>query len=362
MRYFRKMAVATAAAGLAVFGAMAAGGGVANAATSQVAVSCSASAVVLEAGVLSSCTEGATTVINPTSFTLTTSAPGLAGSLATTLTSALSGLGLSDVNTLVDQLTTLTENVSFTLACTVNGQTVTKAESYSGLTDGATETIGLQAAVGSPVPNSCQVQGFTVQSPVSLSPVDAALISGLPSTLLSPLSPALGLLGLGSTPLAGLTGTDLTDLLALSVSATLTANTAVPGAIWTGAAKTSGGLDADICADDAGNGNAAAIAQVYQCNSDLAQSWTQASTGRLVRNGDCITQQGAKVSLQKCSATNAAQVWNVKGTGGNFNEIVNSSSGQCLTAAKAVNFTQLTGATCTGKANQKWTGPAKSAA
>src|ERR1700753_1142451 len=89
MRFFSKAAVATAAAGLATVGAVAASGGVANAATNQVAVSCSTNAVVLTAGVASSCTEGDTTVINPTSFTLTTSSPGLVGGLLRPLSTPL---------------------------------------------------------------------------------------------------------------------------------------------------------------------------------------------------------------------------------------------------------------------------------
>jgi hypothetical protein len=366
MRFFSKAAVATAAAGLAAVGAVTAGGGVANAATGQVAVSCSTNAVVLSADALSSCTEGATTAINPTSFTLTTSSPGLTGTLASTLSTDLTSLGLSDASSLTSQLQNLNENVSFNVACSVNGNTVTKAESYTALADGTSETINLQSAVGAPAPNSCTIQDFTVSSLVSLSAPDIALINGLPSSVLSTSTPVLGSLSgllttLGLPSFAGLSGDDLTDLLSLSISAQLTANTAVPGAIWQEAAKTSGGLDADICADDANNGNAGAHANVFQCDSDLAQSWVQASTGQLVRNGDCLKETSGKVFLQPCSASDATQVWNT-GTGGTFNEIVNSSTHQCLTASKAVDAVQLTGTACTGKANQLWKAPAKSAA
>jgi hypothetical protein len=366
MRFINKMAVASAAAGLAVAGTVAAGGGVANAATNQNAVSCSVNAVVLEAGVLSSCSTGDTTVDDPTSFTLTTSEPGLTGTLVTTLTSLLNGLGLSDVSTLVNQLTDLTESVSFNLACDVNGNTVTVPESYSTLGDGFSHTFNLQSTVGSPVPNDCTVQDFTVKSLVSLSALDIALINGLPSSvlqtaggLLGPLSGLLQLLGLPS--FTGLSGGSLTDLLGLSVSASLTANTAVPGAIWTGAGTLKTGLDADICADDAGNGDANAEVQVYQCTSDLAQFWVQASTGQLVRNGDCMAQDGSKVKLEDCGS-NPSQVWDVKGTGGSFNTIVNQATGECLTWPKALDFTQLTVTGCTGKAGQLWTAPNKSAA
>jgi hypothetical protein len=365
MRFICKAAVSVAAAGLAAVGAVTAGGGVANAATNQVAVSCSTDAVVLTAGALASCTEGATTVVNPTSFTLTTSSPGLTGTVLSTLSTTLTSLGLGDVSTIVSQLQNLTENVSFDVACSVDGQTNTQHESYTALADGTSKTINLQSAVGSPAPNSCTIENFTVKSLVSLSALDIALINGLPSSILStsggllgPLSGLLQLLGLPT--FTGLTGGSLTDLLGLSISAQLTANTAVPGAVYQVAAKT-GGFAVDLCADDANNGNAGSVAQTFQCNSDLAQSFVQASTGQLVRNGDCLTQQGSGVSLQACGGS-AAQVWNVTGTGGHFGEIVNASSHQCLTAPKVQAAVQLTGTACTGKANQQWAGPAKSAA
>jgi len=156
---------------------------------------------------------------------------------------------------------------------------------------------------------------------------------------------------------AAAAGGSLTDLLGLSISAQVTANTAVPGAIWPEAVKTSSGLDADICADDANNGNAGAAAQVFQCTSDLAQSWVESSGGELVRNGVCLTQSGSAVSLESCDGS-AAQVRNVTGTGGQFNEIINSSSHQCLTAPRALDAVQLTGTACSGNADQRWTGPA----
>ncbi len=117
---------------------------------------------------------------------------------------------------------------------------------------------------------------------------------------------------------------------------------------------------ADICADDANNGNAGSHVQVYQCNSDLAQYWVQASTGQLVRNGDCMAQTGSVVVMAKCDA-NPSQVWDVRGTGGSFKTIVNQTSGNCLTWPNPKNFTQLKVTACTGKAGQLWTGPGKSA-
>lgn len=366
MRVFSKMAVATAAAGLAVVGTVAAGGGVAHADTDQSASGCSVSAVVLEAGVLSSCTAGTTTIDDPTSYTLTTTEPGLASGLVTTLTTALDGLGLTDVSALLGQLENLTENVSFNLACVVNGATVTEPVTYTALADNTTENIDLSSLVGSAVPNSCEVQDFTVQSLANVSALDLALINGLPSTLLSASTPLLGslstLLGeLGLPTLTGLTGADLSDILGLSVSATLTADTAVPGAIWTGAGATSAKNVADICVDDAANGLSGSLVQVYQCNSDLAQYWVQDTDNQLVHNGDCMAQSGSKAVLETCNA-NPAQTWTVHGTGGAFGEIVNKATGDCLTWPKAADFTPVTVTGCTDKAGELFTAPPVSAA
>jgi hypothetical protein len=379
MRFFRKTAVSAAVAGLAAAGAVAAGGGVAQAATNQVAVSCSTSGVVLTAGVLPSCTEGSTTVLNPTSFTLTTSSPGLTGTVLSTLqgdlgglTSGLAGLDLVDLQGLIGDLQNLTENVSFDVNCSVNGHTATKHESFTALADGTTKTINLQAAVGAPTANSCEIANFTVSGLASLSALDISLLNGLPSTILGTGTGLLGIIpglpttlggilgGLGLPSFNGLSTDDLNSLLGLDISAQVTANTAVPGALWQGAAKDNAGLEADACADDPGNGNAGSHIQVFQCESDLGQSWTQASTGQLVRNGDCLTETGGKAFLQACSASDATQVWNT-GTGGTANEIINASTHHCLTASKDVDGIQLTGTACTGKGNQLWKAPVKSA-
>src|SRR5262249_19632770 len=136
----------------------------------------------------------------------------------------------------------------------VNGTTVNYDGSFQATTDTATQTqvVDLQAAVGSPSPNSCQVQNLKATSLVSIS-------SGL-------------LLLLGSTRFT------------FGVSAT--ANTGVPGAIWMSNGTTSAGASAGTCADVANNGNAGSKVQAYQCNSGLAQSWIQTNGGQLVRNGD----------------------------------------------------------------------------
>ena len=315
MRYFSKMAVAAAAAGLAVAGAMAAGGGVASAATAQSVTGCdTGSSALLASNVFPTCTAPTSTVIDPTSITVSAD-PSFFDTLS----------ALPDINTVLGLLSqSLAENVTWTLDCTVNGTTVSKNESFLATTGSQSETISLEAIAGSPVPNSCQVQNLTATSLASLS-------TGLQTLL-------------GDTH--------------FTFGASVTANTAVPGAIWTGAGSTKAGNTADICADDAGNGNAGSHLQVYQCNSDLAQYWVQASTGQLVHNGDCMAESGSVVVLEVCDA-NPAQVWTVNGTGGSFKTIVDKATGNCLTWPKAANFTQLTATACTGKAGQLWTGPAR---
>ena len=353
MHKFSKVAAASAAAGLAVLGTVAAGGGVAQAATNQSVTSCAVGAVVLEAGVLPSCTAGDTTVNDPTGFTVTASTSAVGG-LYDAVHTLLSNLDANS-SLLTGLDSALTEDVTFTLSCKVGGQTVTQAESYTNLVDGASETIDLKSEVGSPVPNSCQVQDFRVESPISLSLLDLTLLNGVSGSVLNSLG---GLLG--TSPLTGLDDTDLSSLLGLTVSAKVTADTATPGAIYAHAGTAQAGNTADICADVENNGNAGAAAQVYQCTSDLAQFWTQASTSQLVHNGECLTASGSNVRLAACG-TSTAQVWNVRGTGGSFSTIVNKASGKCLTWTSPKNFTSLKVGACTGKAGTLWTGPAKSA-
>lgn len=336
MRIIRKLAVATAAAGLAAFCAVAAGGGVAGAATSQSAAGSAAlspsgvtigveqsvtgcntgSSGLLGANVFPTCTSPTSTVLSPTSFTISVDP-----SFFTTI-GALPG-----INALLSLLgQQLAENVTYTLACSVNGATVLYDGSFQATATPSThsQTVDLQTAVGSPVPNSCQVRNLEATSLVSL-----------------------------STGLRLLLGN---KTFTFGVSAI--ANTTVPGAIWMSAGKTSAGASAAICVDDANNGNAGSKVQVYQCNSALAQDWVQSSGGMLVHNGVCIQQSGKNAILAKCSSTNKAQKWTVNGTDGIFNTIVNHSTQQCLTASSPVNFTQVTVGNCTGALNQRWTGPA----
>jgi hypothetical protein len=311
MRSFRKMAVTLTAAGLAAFGAIAGSGGAASAATGQSVTGCSVMSNELALNVTPTCTATTSTVLNPTSFTI---------SANSSFFTVLGGLG-----DLLKQ--TLAENVTYTLSCSVNGTNATYDGSFQATSATQSQVVNLQSVVGSPEPNSCTLSNLQATSLVTL---DTALVT---------------LLG--------------EDTFTFGVTAT--ADTAAPGALWQQTAKNGAGAYADICVDDAGNGNANAIAQVYQCNSDLAQSWVWANSDQIVHNGDCLDLSGSKVILAKCG-DGTSQKWQINGVNGNFNTIVNQSSSQCLTASKATDFTQLTVATCTGAANQKWTGPAKSPA
>lgn len=359
MLNLRKVAVSAAAVSATVLGTMAGFGGVANAVTvanSQSVAGCSiGGSALLEAGVFPSCTAATATVVDPTSVEVTVDPTFIAEltklTAARGLLSATSPLGVL-LGGVVATTGVAGETVSYTLACSVNGGTVTKAETFTATGVAATQTqdVNLQDAVGSPEPNSCQVQDFTATSTLELTTAALAILNNriLGPTILGNLLSALDNNGTGD--------------------ATLFATTAVPGAIYT---QRSAGLGrtADICADDAGNGNAGSVIQAYQCNSDLAQFWTYTHNRELVRNGDCMAVDGSnKVVLRSCNG-NTAQQWTVNGTAtpngttaSAFGTIVNRGSGDCLTATSTANFTQLTMATCTNAANQQWTGPARTKA
>jgi hypothetical protein len=321
MHKFSKAAVATAAAGLAVLGTVAATGGVASAAVKDQSVTgCDLGSGLLTVGVAASCDAPPSTVADPTSITVAVDP------------NYLTALGTNAVATLLGGLSLISQKVTYNLSCVVDGNTVTKAESFTATPTASTQsqTIDLQDAVGSPVPNSCEVTDLHAGS----------------------------LLSLGSGVVSLLTTLHLLTDLSFGVQAT--AHTAVPGAIWMQTGKAPSGLTADLCTDVANNGNQGTPVQSYQCNSDLAQYWVQASTGQLVHNGDCLTQSGSNTSLERCSATNNAQKWQVQGTGGHWGKVINASTGACLTA-KAQNFAVLKALACNGGGDQKWTGPAKSA-
>jgi Ricin-type beta-trefoil lectin domain len=319
MRKFAKLAAAVATSGLAAFGSVAASGGVANAATNQAVADCSTgSSGLLSLNVFPTCSTNGGTVINPASITVTAN-PSFFNVLG----------GLPGINALLALLgQSLSENITYTVACSVNGTTATYNGSFSATSGTPSQTVSMQTAVGSPQPGNCRVSDLSATSLVSI-----------------------------STPLLVLLGGTHFDF---GVSATV--NTGVSGAVYANNGTTSKGAGASTCLDDANNGNVGSKVQAYQCNSDLAQYWIQSSTHQIVRNGVCLTQSGNKATLAKCSGTNHAQVWHVNGTGGSTGTIVNDSTNQCLTMGSPKNFSQITVSNCTGAAGQKWTGPAPSPA
>jgi hypothetical protein len=319
MRNFRKAAVVLAASGLAAFGAMAAGTGVANAATNSSLTGCDLSGSLLTLNVTPTCTATTSTVLDPTSIKITADTSLLnALDLAPGIDAVLSLLGIS-----------LGEEVTYTVTCTVDGHPAVYNGSFdaNGGSASVTKTVDLATAVGSPEPGSCTVSNLKASSLIALN------------------SALLGLLTGGNS---------------LTFGVKATADTAVPGAIWTQAGTTSKGVNADVCVDDASNGNHGSKIQAYQCNSDLAQYWVYTADGQLVHNGDCLDLSGNSVVLNACSG-GSAQQWTVNGTNGHKGTIVNQSTNQCLTAPSATNGTQFKIAAC-GGSNQSWIGPNQSAA
>jgi hypothetical protein len=351
MRNFRKIAVSAAAVGAVALGTMAGFGGVANAApgpcgpggpgggfggfgggpgghgghgpTQQSVTGCDLPEGLLVLGLIPTCTSPDSTVKTPTSVTITAD-PAFFRDLSNNVVGNLLESVLGGP---------LGEHVTYTLDCVVDGHSVDYAGHFDATDHHQSQVIDLQQAVGSPIPNSCTVEHL-----------QATALIGLKSVLLQTLEPVLHRLGLGE----------------LSFGVSATANTGVPGAIWAETGKNDAGVNADICVDDAANGNHGSNVQVYQCNSDLAQYWTQSENGQLVHNGDCMdVRYGNKVTLDSCTSHSAEQ-WKVNGTGGEWGTIVNRSTGQCLTAASVANFSTLTVSNCDGDANQQFTAPAKS--
>lgn len=318
MRKARKAGAILATTGIAVFGAVAGMGGAANAAQNQAMSSCSLdNGALASATVLATCDAGTSSIGNPTGITV---------SVDPTFFTVLLG------NTVINQLLggQLSANVTYSLSCSVDGGTVTST-SDTGFTvtsaDNATHVIDLQDAVGSPGPKKCTLADLKVTSPVSADVLSQANLLGLQ--------------------------------FALGVKAT--GDNGIPGAIYTTASADSQGAIPAICADDPANGNAGTEIQVFTCVGDLAQRWLHVSTNQFVHNGDCLDEQGGTVLLTGCVAnpgTANSQVWNTKAEGHGYSELINTGTGQCLTAAKPTDGSAVTLAACTGAHGQLWKVPA----
>jgi hypothetical protein len=303
MRIFKKAAISMAAASLLACGVVAGGGGSASAATAQSLNGCDATyGVVLGLSVLPRCTAGDSTIANPTSITITLN--------TTSLGSILNLLGLG-------------VKATWTLSCTVDGSQVTSPGSYqiTSLSTSASDVINLQTAVGSPDPTNCQVQDLTATSLASVTALSLNLIT---------------------------------------IGASATADTGVPGAVYANYPSDSDGAHAVVCADDTNNGNSGTNVQAYQCLSDLADQWIQVSSGQFVHNGDCLTANGAAVTIESCVAnpsSGSGQIWSSSTSGAG--EMSNGNGGGCLTAPSSGTIANapLRLAACRGGVGQEWTVP-----
>jgi Ricin-type beta-trefoil lectin domain len=215
--------------------------------------------------------------------------------------------------------------LSWVLACSVNGRTVTTPGSYeiTSTTQFPLTTIDLQKAVGSPDPDQCAVEELEVRT------------------------------------ILPLTAVDLDEAVPFEIGAGAEATSAVPGAIHQEAGTTSGGARAELCANDTANGNARAKIQAFQCLSDLDDSFVQTSTGQLVHNGDCVSvTAGGYVFLARCAVNDTLERWTQSKAGGT---VRNQSTGTCLTAPSVKAGTQLTVKACGNAASQRWYLPAATA-
>jgi Ricin-type beta-trefoil lectin domain len=310
MRIFKKAATSMVAVGLLAFGAVAGSGGSAFAATAQPVTGCSATIGALAVGLFPNCTAGTSTIASPTSITITLNTTSL-GSLL----NFIPGLGMK---------------ASWNLSCVVDGSPVNTTGTFTvtTLAQSASDVIDLQSAVGSPNPSSCTISNLVATTTLSL-------------TLRA-----------------------ILNLSLITVGANATADTGLPGAVYANYPSDSDGAHAVVCADDTGNGNAGTNIQAYQCLSDLADQWIQMGTGQFVHNGDCLTDTGSGVTIERCIASpsrSSGQVWSASTSGAG--EMINGDGNGCLTAPSSgtIAGAPLRVAACRGTVGQQWTVPNVSA-
>jgi Ricin-type beta-trefoil lectin domain len=306
MRIFKKAATSMVAVGLLAFGAVAGSGGSALAASAQPVTGCSATIGALAIGLFPNCTAGTSTIANPTSITINLNTTSLGA-----LLNVIPGLGMK---------------ATWNLSCIVDGTTVTVPGSLTvtSLSQTASDVINLQSAVGSPNPTSCTVSNLMATTTLSLT-IGAILHLNL-----------------------------------VTVGANATADTGVPGAVYANYPSDSDGAHAVVCADDTNNGNSGTDVQAFQCLSDLADQWIQVSSGQFVHNGDCLTANGAAVTIESCLASpssSSGQVWSSSTSGAG--EMSNGNGGGCLTAPSSgtIAGAPLRLAACRGTVGQEWTVP-----
>jgi Ricin-type beta-trefoil lectin domain len=309
MRIFIRAVAATATVGLLAFGAVAGSGGPAFAGADPYTL-----------------ITGCTTAVDDVSVGYVPNCTSASGAVEHRSSSIIVGIITTDVlGTLISDQTGQGYELSWDLACSVNGTTVTTPGSYqiTSTTQSPFTTIDLQTAVGSPDPNQCAVEDLELQT---ILPLVAA---------------------------------DLDDAVPFQIGGVAVATSAVPGAIHQEAGTTSGGARAELCANDTANGNAGTKIQAFQCLSDLADSFVQTSTGQLVHNGDCVSvTAGGYVFLARCAVNDTLERWTQSTAGGT---VRNQSTGTCLTAPSVKAGTQLTVKACGRGASQRWYLPAATA-
>jgi hypothetical protein len=302
MRKFATAVAALATTGIAALGTVAATGGVANAATNLSITGCSTNGGLLTLGVIPNCQAPTGYIYNTTEISVHVD--------KSFLTALLGVLGVG-------------VRVKYDLSCTVDGSVVNRHLGWTATSPlNSTQVLDLQQTVGSPEPNQCAIQYLSATSLISLTVADLKLFT-------------FGVDAVGDN--------------------------GVPGAIWAQYPSDSEGARSTICADDTANGNSGTAIQAYQCEQDLADAWIQ-TNHQLVHNGDCATNVGGNVTLEKCEGGRwpaPNQAWNVTGTPWSAGVITNGRS--CLSARSSgdIETSQLTVEPCgaTGYV-QKWKAPA----
>jgi hypothetical protein len=306
MRIFKQAATSMAAVGLLAFGAVAGSGGSAFAASAQPVTGCSATIGALAVGLFPNCTAGTSTIASPTSITIT--------------------LNTTSLGSLLNLIPRLGMKATWNLSCVVDGNAVNTTGTFTvtSLSQSASDVINLQSAVGSPNPSSCTVSNLVATTTLSLT-LQAIL-----------------------------------NLNQITVGANATADTGVPGAVYANYPSDSDGAHAVVCADDTNNGNAGSNIQAYQCLSDLAQQWIRMGTGQFVHHGDCLTNTGSRVTIERCLASpssSSGQVWSASSSGAG--QMSNADGNGCLTAPSSgtIAGAPLRMAACRGTVGQRWTVP-----
>ncbi len=304
MRNIRAAVAAFAASGLAAFGALAATGGVANAAQDLSITGCSINNALIGVQILPTCEASEGTIYNATEVTAT--------------------VDPSFLQSFVGHVTGIGVDVRYDLVCSVDGSWVTAHEHFEANDPHHNwQVVDLQQAVGSPEPNQCTVKDLKATSLASV-------------TLLNH------------------------QILGFGVS--VKGDNGVPGAIWAQYPNSTSGAGSTVCADDTANGNGGTHIQAFQCEQDLADQWLQVSH-QLIHNGDCMTNVGGTVKLEKCEGgkwSAPSQTWWVKGTPMTAGQITNGR-GWCLSspATGMVDGSHLTVQHCGANGYvQMWKAPA----